>query len=216
LREDRRGAQRAAAAWPVQVEAAGAEPIRGRVADISASGVRISLAGAIAVGTDVRLMMTLPGPPDRVEVVAVEGWVVRAEEGAVAVDIVSVGGLPERAARRMRPRLDSWEARRRSPRVHLPVMVTLRHGGGALVSAETVDLSAFGARVNSGLVLRAGERIDVLMPPDGDTEALAVRAVVWDVDERGAALVFVNVTPAQFDRLGRFVAALLEGPEPGS
>jgi hypothetical protein len=214
MREDRRGAQRAPAGWPVQVEAPGAAPIRGRVADISASGLRISLAGSIPVGTEVRLMMTLPGPPDRIEVVAVEGRVVRTEEDLVGVDIVSVGGLPERAARRMRPRLDSWEARRRSPRVHLPVMVTLRHGGGALVSAETVDLSAFWARVSSGLVLRPGERIDVLLPPDGATEALAVRAVVWEVDERGAALVFVNVTPAQFARLGRFVTALLEEPEP--
>jgi hypothetical protein len=89
--------------------------------------------------------------------------------------------------------------------------VTLRHGGGALVPAETGDLSAFGARVTTGLALRAGERIDVLLP-DGETEALALPAVVWDVDERGAALVFANVSPAQFERMSRFVAALLEGP----
>jgi hypothetical protein len=36
--------------------------------------------------------------------------------------------------------------------------------------------------------------------------------VVWDVDERGAALVFVNIAPAVFDRLSRFVTALLEEP----
>jgi c-di-GMP-binding flagellar brake protein YcgR len=210
VREDRRSAQRAPATWPVQVEVAGAEPVRGRVADISTSGLRLTIASPIPIGTEVRLMMTLPGSPDRIEVVSVEGRVVRRHEDGIAVDIVSVGGLPERAARRMRRRLDAWEARRRSPRVHLPVMVTLRHGGGALVSAETVDLSAFGARVTSGLALRPGERIDVLLPPDGDTEALVVHAVVWDVDERGAALVFVNISPAVFDRLSRFVTALLE------
>ncbi len=186
--------------------------MRGRVADVSASGLRITTPAAIRPGTEVRLMITLPGSPDRIEVVALEARVVRRDEDGLAVDILSVGGLPERAVRRMRPRLDAWEARRRSPRVHLPVMITLRHGGGALVSAETVDLSAFGARVTSGLVLRPGERIDVLLPPDGDTEPLVIRAVVWDVDERGAALVFVNVAPAQFDRLGRFVTALLEEP----
>lgn len=213
MREDRRRAQRARATWPVQVEIPGGEFLGGRIADISTSGLRITLAAPIPAGTEVRLTMTLPGPPDRVEVVAVEGRVVRSEEDGVAVDIVGVGGgLPERAARRMRPRLDTWEARRRSPRVHLPVMVTLRHGGGALVAAETVDLSAFGARVGTGLALRAGERIDVLLPADGATAPLSVHAVVWDVDERGAALVFVNVAPAQFERLGRFVAALLEEP----
>jgi c-di-GMP-binding flagellar brake protein YcgR len=212
VREDRRGSQRARATWPVQIEMPTGEFIRGRVADISASGVRVTVPAAIPTGTELRLMMTLPGPPDRIEVVAVDGLVVRSDDDGVAVDIMSVGGpLPDRAARRVRPHLDRWEARRRSPRVHLPVVVTLRHGGGALVPAETVDLSAFGARVTTGLALRAGERIDVLLP-DGETEALALPAVVWDVDERGAALVFANVSPAQFERMSRFVAALLEGP----
>jgi PilZ domain len=213
MREDRRGAQRARAAWPVQVELPGGKFVSGRVADISASGLRISIPTEIPPGTEIRLMMTLPGPPDRVEVVSVDGLVVRSGEDGVAVDIMSVGGsLPDRAARRVRPQMDTWEARRRSPRVHLPVVVTLRHGGGALVFAETVDLSAFGARVTTGLSLRAGERIEVRLPSDGATEPLTLHAVVWDVDERGAALVFVNVAPAQFERISRFVAALLEEP----
>ena len=210
VREDRRGAQRARATWPVQIEIPTGELVSGRVADISASGVRVTISSAIATGTEVRVMMTLPGP--RSEVVGVDGLVVRSGDDGVAIDILSVGGpLPDRAARRVRPHLDTWEARRRSPRARLPVMVTLRHGGGAMVPAETIDLSAFGARVSTGLALRAGERIDVLLP-DGETEALALRAVVWDVDERGAALVFANVSPAQFERISRFVAALLEAP----
>jgi PilZ domain len=213
MREDRRSAQRARATWPVQIEMPGGQFVSGRVADISASGLRISVPTDIAVGTEIRLRITLPGSPDRIEVVGVDGLVVRSGEDGVAVDIMSVGGpLPDRAARRVRPHLDTWEARRRSPRVHLPVMVTLRHSGGALVPAETVDLSAFGARVTSGLILRPGERIDVLLPPDGESDALALHAVVWDVDERGAALVFVNVSPPQFERISRFVAALLEEP----
>jgi hypothetical protein len=213
MREDRRSAQRARATWPVQIEMPGGQFVSGRVADISASGLRISVPTDIAIGTEIRLMITLPGPPDRIEVVGVDGLVVRSGEDGVAVDIMSVGGpLPDRAARRVRPHLDTWEARRRSPRVHLPVMVTLRHSGGALVPAETVDLSAFGARVTSGLILRPGERIDVMLPPDGESDALALHAVVWDVDERGAALVFANVSPPQFERISRFVAALLEEP----
>jgi hypothetical protein len=213
MREDRRAAQRARAEWRVQVETPDGAFIRGQVVDISASGARITVERSIPVGTDVRLMITLPGTPDRVEVVVVDSRVVRAEEHIIAVDIVGVGSsLPERAARRVRPRLDTWEARRRSPRVRLPVMVTLRHAGGALVPAETVDLSAFGARVTTGLALRAGERVDVMLPPDGDTEPQSLHAVVWEVDERGAVLVFVNVSPGEFERLGRFVAALLEEP----
>lgn len=197
----------------MQVEMAGGVFARGRVADISTSGVRITMERAVPPGTDVRLMMTLPGSPDRVEVVGVDGRVVRTDAEGIAVDIVGVGAtLPERAARRVRPRLDTWEARRRSPRVHLPVMVTLRHGGGALVPAETVDLSAFGARVTTGLALRPGERLDVLLPPDGESEPHALPAVVWEVDERGAVLVFVNVAPGEFERLTHFVAALLEEP----
>ena len=213
MREDRRAAQRTRAEWRVQIETPDGDFIRGRVVDISASGARLTVEGSVALGADVRLLITLPGTPDRVEVVAVDSRVVRVDEDGIAVDIVGVGSsLPERAARRMRPKLDTWEARRRSPRVHLPVMVTLRHGGGALVPAETVDLSAFGARVTTGLALRPGERVDVLLPPDGDAEPQSLHAVVWEIDERGAVLVFVNVAPKEFERLGRFVAALLEEP----
>ncbi len=211
--EDRRSAQRARASWPVQLETAEGETVNGRVSDISTSGLRVQAPIELAAGTHVTLRVTLPGPVDRMEVVAVGGCVVRSDTGGIAVDIVSVGGgLPERAMRRVRPRLDSWESRRRSPRVHLPVVVTLGHEGGARVPAETVDLSAFGARITTGLVLRAGERIDVLLPPDGDTEPLSVRAVVWEVDDRGAALVFVNVPASDFERLTRLVSALLEAP----
>jgi len=138
---------------------------------------------------------------------------VRSDMGGIAVDIVGVGGgLPARAIRRVGSRLDGWESRRRSPRVHLPVVVTLGHAGGAQVPAETVDLSTFGARITTGLVLRAGERLDVLLPADGDPEPLSVRAVVWEVGDRGAALVFVNVPAPDFERLSRFVSALLEEP----
>jgi hypothetical protein len=211
--EDRRSARRARAGWPVQLETPQGEMVDGRVSDISTSGVRVQAPIELAAGTRVTLRVTLPGAVDRMEVVAVGGRVVRCDMRGIAVDVVAVGGgLPERAMRRVRPRLDRWESRRRSPRVHLPVVVMLQHEGGAQVPAETVDLSTFGARITTGLVLRAGERINVLLPPDGDTEPLVVRAVVWEVDDRGAALVFVNVSAVDFERLNRFVSALLEEP----
>ena len=212
-REDRRGAQRARAGWPVRLESPQGETVSGRVSDISTSGLRVQVPIELAADTQVILHVTLPGPPDRVEVVAVGGRVVRSDGEGIAVDIVSVGGgLPERAMRRVRPRLDNWEVRRRSPRVHLPVVVTLGHEGGAQVPAETVDLSTFGARITTGLVLRAGERVDVRLPADGDVEPLSLRAVVWEVDARSAALVFVNVPAPAFERLTRFVSALLGEP----
>lgn len=210
-REDRRSAQRARATWPVQLETPEGKTVHGHVSDISTSGLRVMVPIALDAGTDVTLRVTLPGPPDRMEVVSVGGRVVRCDTRGIAVDIVSVGGgLPEHAVQRVRPRLDAGEARRRSPRVQMPVLVTVHHEGGAHVPAETVDLSAFGARITTGLVLRAGERIDVLLPPDGDTEPLSLRAVVWEVDERGVALVFVNVPGPDFERLTRFVSALLD------
>jgi hypothetical protein len=211
--EDRRSAQRARAGWPVQLETPQGEIVTGSVSDISTSGLRVHAPVELAAGTHVTLRLTLPGPVDRPEVVEVGGRVVRSDTRGIAVDIVSLGGgLPERALRRVRHRLDRWESRRRSPRVRLPVVVMLEHEGGARVPAETVDLSAFGARITTGLILRAGERIDVLLPPDGDPEPLSIRAVVWNVDDRGAALVFVNVPAPGFERLSRFVSALLEEP----
>ena len=92
----------------------------------------------------------------------------------------------------------------------MPVVVTLGHAGGAQVPAETLDLSAFGARITTGLVLRAGEQVDVRLPPDGDPAPLLLRAVVWEVNDRSAALVFVNVPAPDFERLTRFVSALLD------
>ena len=209
--DDRRSAQRARAGWPVQLETPEGETVYGRVSDVSTSGIRVHAPIELAAGAQVTLRVTLPGPPDRVEVVSVKGQVVRSDSGGTAVDIIGVGiGLPERALRRVRARLDSPESRRRAPRVHLPVMVTLVHEGGARVPAETVDLSAFGARITTGLILRAGERIDVLLPADGGAEPLSLRAVVWEVDDRGATLVFVNVPAREFERLTRLVLALLD------
>lgn len=209
-REDRRRAQRARAGWPAQLETPQGQTVSGRVSDISTSGLCVQVPIQLATDTPVVLRVTLPGPPDRLEVVSVGGRVVRSDPEGTAVDIDSVGGgLPERAMRRLRPRLGTWEARRRSPRVHLPVVVTLGHAGGAQVPAETVDISAFGARITTGLVLRAGERIDVRLP-DGDTEPLALRAVVWEVGDGSVALVFVNVPAPDFERLTRFVSALLD------
>ena len=210
-REDRRGAQRARADWPVQLQTPQGETVSGHVFDVSTSGVRVRVPIELAADTPVVLRVTLPGPPDRMEVVAVAGRVVRSDPEGITVDLVSAGGsLPERAIRRQRPRLDPWETRRRSPRAYVPVVVTLGHAGGAQVPAETVDLSAFGARITTGLVLRAGEQVDVRLPPDGDPAPLLLRAVVWEVDDRSAALVFVNVPAPDFERLTRFVSALLD------
>jgi len=209
--EDRRGAPRARTGWPAQLETAEGQMVNGRVSDISTSGLRVQAPIELAAGDNVTLRVTLPGAVDRTELVAVKGRVVRSDMGGIAVDVVGTGGgLPERAIRRVGPRLIGWESRRRSPRVHLPVVVTLGHAGGAQVPAETVDLSTFGARITTGLVLRAGERVDVRLPADGDVEPLSLRAVVWEVDARSAALVFVNVPAPAFERLTRFVSALLD------
>lgn len=200
---DRRGAERARVGWPAAIETFDHRVVPGEVVDVSTSGMRVRAAAELPVGAAVTVRVALPQGADRLEVVA---RVTRRSAGEIALDFI---GLPETEARRVKPLVSAWEARRRSPRAHtsVPVSVEKRRDGAA--SGATVDLSAFAARVATELPLRAGDRVSLTLAPSPPAAPLRLSAVVWDVDRKGSVLVFVNLSPADFGRLSGVVSGLL-------
>ena len=201
---DRRGAERARADWPVTIEAFDRRVITGEVLDVSASGMRVRTASDLPVGAAVTVSVVLPQGADRLEVVA---RVARRTSQDLALDFI---GLPETEARRVKPLVSSWEARRRAPRVHTPVPVSIEKRMDGSARGETVDLSAFAAKVATDLALQPGDLVTVSLSPAAPGTTLTLPAVVWDVGSTGSVLVFVNLPRSDFGRLGAYVSSLLQ------
>lgn len=201
---DRRGAPRAKADWPVRLETFERGIIEGHVVDISTSGVRVRAPADLPVGAAVTLRITLPRGAERLEVVA---RVARRDPDGLALDFI---GMPETEARRVEPLVAGWDARRRAPRATRPLPVTIRVPRGGTGEGRTLDLSPFGARVATEMVLRPGDTARLELQPDGDGEPLRLPAVVWNLTDRGPIFVFVNLRSGEFDRLSRLVRRLLE------
>ncbi|MBI2528989.1 MAG: PilZ domain-containing protein [Candidatus Rokubacteria bacterium] len=200
---DRRRAARAGAAWPVSIETFDRRAIPGEVVDVSTSGMRVRAQGELAVGAAVTLRVALPHGADRLEVVA---RVARRVADELALDFI---GLPETEARRVKPFVPAWEARRRAPRVHARVPMTIGKGTDGSAAGATVDLSQFSARVATELPLQPGDRVTLQLSPPAPGAPLALTAVVWDGDSAGTVLVFVNLSVAEFARLGVYVSSLI-------
>jgi hypothetical protein len=189
--------------WAAAIETFEGRVVAGEVVDVSTSGMRVRTAAELGVGAAVTARVALPKGAERLEVVA---RVTRRNAGEVALDFI---GLPDTEARRVQLLLPSWEARRRSPRAHAPVPVTIdspRDGSGP---GRTLDLSAFAARVTTDVPLTAGDIVALALSPGTAAPDLKLRAVVWDVGPKGAVLVFVNLSRAEYRRLGEMVAGLL-------
>jgi PilZ domain len=201
---DRRGAPRANADWPVVLETFERGVIDGHVVDISTSGARVRAPADLPVGAAVTLRITLPRGAHRLEVVA---RVARRDPEGLALDFI---GLPETEARRVEPLVAGWDARRRAPRASRPMPVTIRVPRGPAGEGKTLDLSAFGARVATDMALRPGDTARLELQPDGDAGPLRLPSVVWSVADRGPIFVFVNLRPAEFDRLSGLVRRLIE------
>ncbi len=189
--------------WPAAIETFEHRVVPGEVVDVSTSGMRVRAAAELTVGVAVTVRVALPHGVDRLEVVA---RVTRRTAGEIALDFI---GLPETEARRVKPLVPAWEARRRSPRAHAPVPVRIDTGRDGAVAGETVDLSAFAARVATEAALSAGDLVTLTLSPAAPAARLRVPAVVWDVDRKGAVLVFVNISRGEFARLGAIVSGLL-------
>jgi hypothetical protein len=201
---DRRGAPRARADWPVRLETFERGIIEGRVLDISTSGVRVRAPADLPVGAAVTLRITLPRGAERLEVVA---RVARRDPDGLALDFI---GMPETEARRVEPLVAGWDARRRAPRASRPLPITIRMPRGGSGEGKTLDLSPFGARVETDLALHPGDTARLELLPDGGDEPLRLPAVVWSTTDRGPIFVFVNLRSGEFDRLNRLVRRLLE------
>ena len=125
----------------------------------------------------------------------------------IALDFI---GLPETEARRVKPLVPAWEARRRAPRVHIPVPVSIEKRMDGSARGETVDLSAFAAKVATELALQPGDLVNLCLSPGAPGATLKLPAVVWDVGSTGSVLVFVNLPRSDFGRLGAYVSSLLQ------
>jgi hypothetical protein len=211
-RQDRRRADRLRVNWSARVEAAGTT-VEGLVVDLSLVSVRIRAESArrveLPAGSPARLLLTFPAGGDRVEVLSVSASVVRTAPDGVALAFAS---LPDPAAGWVRRRLLSVEARRRAPRARVALPAEIRVGNAAPVPVETVDLSAFGARLRTTLPLEPGDRLALHLPLEPDRPPLALRALVWEASRDEALVMFANLPERDFDRLGDYVLGRLAAP----
>lgn len=202
---DRRGAPRARVSWPASVEAFDGRVLLGQVVDLSTSGACVRVPGDLAEKSGVTLRVVLPDGIDRLEVVA---RVARRQGEEVALDFM---GLPETEARRVRPLLDGWEARRRSPRARVEQPVVIDGVPAGPVAATLEDMSAFGARVRGALGLQPGDRVALVLDGVDGHGAMRLPAVVWTGAPAASVLVFTNLGEAEFRRLHAHVERLRGG-----
>lgn len=211
-RQDRRRDERVRVNWPARIETA-ETIVEGRVVDLSITSVRVRPASGrpveIPVGTHATLTLTFPGVDDRFEVLSLSATVSRGALDGIAL---TFAGLPDPAGRWVKTRLLSVEARRRSPRARVGLPVELKLGNDAPVPGETVDMSAFGARVRSTVTLKSGDRLELRLALEADKPPLKLPALVWESSGDEAVLVFANLPERDFNRLGDWVISRLATP----
>jgi c-di-GMP-binding flagellar brake protein YcgR len=199
---ERRRNPRVSVPWPAIVEDSDGRLVTGEVIDVSLSGMKLRVNSNVVVGEAVKLRVTLPRDGGELEI-AVE--VVRRDPGGIGVDF---GKLPAGTAERVKALVPTWDLRRRAERVgvELPVQIEGRAG---TISGRTVDLSAVGARVATEDPLTPGDMVAVKVTPKDSQGPMRIRAVVWEVDARGAVLVFANLAVHDFVRLRSYIDSLL-------
>src|SRR5712691_3494820 len=183
---ERRRNPRVSGPWPAIVEDSDGRLVTGEVIDVSLSGMKLRVNSNVAVGEAVKLRVTLPRDGGELEIAA---EVVRRDPGGIGVDF---GKLPIGAAERVG--------------VELPVQI---EGHAGTTGGLTVDLSAVGARVATQERLTPGDMVAVKVTPNDSQGPMRIRAVVWEVDARGAVLVFANLAVHDFARLRAYVDSLL-------
>jgi uncharacterized protein (TIGR02266 family) len=109
---------------------------------------------------------------------------------------------------------DRPPAKRKWPRLHHELMVTLateRHGS---FSGWSTSVSQGGCFVNTKTAAPVGEVVQVLLQLPGETECKLQARVVWSqppgpgVDEPGMGLEFLDADETTRARLGRIVSQL--------
>jgi len=176
--------------------------VTGEVIDVSLSGMKLRVNTDVVVGDAVKLRVTLPREAGELEVTA---EVVRRDPGGIGVDF---GTLPPAAALKVKAFMPTWDLRRRAERVGLELPIQVQ-GHETTTKGRTVDLSAVGARVTTETGLTPGDMVAATFTPKDGQGPMQIRAVVWEVDARGAVLVFANLPLHDFVRLRSFVDSLL-------
>jgi hypothetical protein len=190
-----------AAPWPAIVESSDGRLVTGEVIDVSLSGMKIRVSANVDVGDAVKLRVTLPRDAGELEMLA---EVVRRDPGGIGVDF---GTLPPDMAQKVKSFAPTGDMRRRAERVAVEMPVELR-GHDITTTGRTVDLSAFGARIITESPITPGDIVVATFTPTDGRGSMEVRAVVWEVDARGAVLVFANLSIQEFVRLRAFVDSL--------
>jgi c-di-GMP-binding flagellar brake protein YcgR len=199
---ERRRNPRATVPWPAIVEDSDGRLVTGDVIDVSLSGMKLRVNSDVAVGEVVKLRVTLPRDGGNLEISA---EVVRRDPGGIGVDF---GKLPLGAADRVKAFVPTWDLRRRAERVGIELPVQIE-GHAGTTKGRTVDLSAVGARVATDERLTPGDMVAVQLTPNDSQGPMRIRAVVWEVDARGAVLVFANLAVHDFVRLRSYIDSLL-------
>jgi c-di-GMP-binding flagellar brake protein YcgR len=202
IERERRRNPRVTVPWPAIVEDSDGRLVTGEVIDVSLSGMKLRVNSAVAVGEAVKLRVTLPREGGQLEISA---EVVRRDPGGIGVDF---GKLPAGAAERVKVFVPTWDLRRRAERVGIELPVQIE-GHAGTTNGHTVDLSAVGARVTSDERLTPGDMVAVTVTPKDSLGPMRIRAVVWEVDSRGAVLVFANLAVHDFTRLRSYIDSLL-------
>jgi hypothetical protein len=160
------------------------------------------VTSTVAVGEAVKLRVTLPRDAGEIEMSA---EVVRRDPGGIGVDF---GKLPADAAERVKAFVPTWDLRRRAERVGIELPVHIE-GHAGTTRGRTVDLSAVGARVATDDPLTPGDMVAVQLTPKDSQGPMRIKAVVWEVDARGAVLVFANLAVHDFVRLRSYIDSIL-------
>jgi hypothetical protein len=200
--QERRRNPRVVVPWPAIVEDSDGRLVTGEVIDVSLSGMKLRVTSTVAVGEAVKLRVTLPRDAGEIEMSA---EVVRRDPGGIGVDF---GKLPADAAERVKAFVPTWDLRRRAERVGIELPVHIE-GHAGTTRGRTVDLSAVGARVATDDPLTPGDMVAVQLTPKDSQGPMRIKAVVWEVDARGAVLVFANLAVHDFLRLRSYIDSLL-------
>jgi c-di-GMP-binding flagellar brake protein YcgR len=199
---ERRRNPRVSVPWPAIVEDSDGRLVSGEVIDVSLSGMKVRVNSNVAVGEAVKLRVTLPRDGGELEIAA---EVVRRDPGGIGVDF---GKLPARTTERVKGFVPTWDLRRRAERVAVDLPVQIE-GHAGTTKGRTVDLSAVGARVATEDRLTPGDMVAVTVTTEDSQGPMRIRAVVWEVDARGAVLVFANLAVHDFVRLRAYIDSLL-------
>ncbi len=199
---ERRRNPRVHVPWPVIVRDADGAVVTGEVIDVSLSGMKLRVDAQMVVGGDVTIHVTLPRGAGDIEVPA---QVIRRDPEGIGV---AFGGLPAAHADRFKPFVPTWDLRRRAERVSIELPIQI-DGHDFATTGHTVDLSIVGGRVTTEEPLRPGSLVAVILTPKDGSGPMRIRAVVWEGSARGAVLVFVNLSTADFVRLRTYVDSLL-------